>query len=194
MAHCYRETVGVNKDFSYSYYMGIDSGLNGGIVLMKSSTKEIIHKQVMPTLQDGTKNLIDVRELVKTVAKLYQAVPGFAQRCMIVIEKTHARPGLSTTGQFSLGRSLGHLEAVVAALEANVIWITPGKWMKHLNDFSTKKDPAERQFDCAKILWPMVDFKASPRCKKQHDGMIAAALIAYVGRKIVADSADRTKQ
>ena len=163
------------------YFCGIDSGLDGGIVVTNSN-RDILLKKVMPTLKNGKKRVIDFDTLFCILKNVHEKTKGHVN---FVIEKTHARPGKTNTSQFSLGRSLGQLEGVTRAFDAKVIWLTPGKWMKHLKDYSVLQDPTLRQFETARIVWPDVDLRASQRCIKPHSGIVAAALISIVGKKVL---------
>lgn len=141
-------------------YIGIDPGKNGGIAVLTPEIGGVIAE----AYKYSDDKLIDV---IKTHE-------GKARAC---IERASARPHQGVVSMFSFGQSYGTIKGILQALEVPYTTVTPQRWKKTLQ---VTKDKGT-SIDKAKELYPGVNLLASPRCRKDHDGMAEALLIATYG-------------
>lgn len=98
------------------------------------------------------------------------------------IEKAQAMPGQGVTSMFSYGQGFGEQLGVMAALRVPVQMVTPRKWQRVMipgsKPGSSKKDALTK----ARQLFPQETF-IPERCRKPHDGIVDAVLIAEYGRR-----------
>ena len=169
--------------------IGIDPGLSGGVcVISTDESRTSWHIQTcmpMPTTEwHGSKIvcLLDIDRMLFPDSKVF-------------IEQAWARPPVSkkkgdqniasvrssTTSMQNYGRILGLME--FQAYTHTVV--SPMAWMKRLglkseNDENGKRTKAAN-IAMAKSLFPDQSWLPTERCRKPHDGMVDAALIAYYG-------------
>ena len=146
-------------------YIGIDPGKNGGIAYIKGS--EIY---VKPYSND---NLMDVCEKM-TSYSVSQSEP-----CKCVLEKVNAMPGQGVVSMFNFGQNFGFIQGALTTRYIPFELVPPQKWKKEFSVTSDKNTSIE----VCKRLFPNVNLKATERCKKDHDGMAEALLIAEYGRR-----------
>ena len=172
------------------YYIGIDPGKNGALVLLDDN--KFIAWCVMPTTKD---NEIDAHQLGCWVKTWTQS----DYNC--VLEDVHSIFGMSAKSNFQFGRALGILEGVLASNDIKVTKITPKVWQKEIwgNTLPISTDTGKKlksglpqlKIDTkatsllvAKQLFPDVNLLATTRSKVPHDGLVDALLIAeYCRRK-----------
>lgn len=146
-------------------FIGIDPGKNGGIAYTDTLNN------VSGAEPYDNKALID----------LCSYASRHNQDVMCCLEKVGARPGQGVVSMFSFGQSVGYIKGVLEAFRIPYQEITPQKWKKEFGLNSEKAASAEV---CRK-LFPDVSLLATPRCKKPHDGMAEALLMAeYARRKL----------
>lgn len=143
-------------------YIGIDPGKNGGIAFISDSFDTPL---VYPFSEE-----VLIREL-KVNYRYYD------MRC--VLEKVNAMPGQGVVSMFNFGQNFGFIQGVLKAYEIPFELVPPQKWKKEFSVTSDKNTSIE----VAKRLFPDVNLKATNKCKKDHDGMAEALLIAEYGRR-----------
>lgn len=148
-------------------YIGIDPGKNGGYALTDGNT--IIN--VLPW---------DDHCFVNDMKFIYNAYETQSEvRCCV--EKVGAMPGQGVTSMFSFGKSAGFIEGVLAAYEIPYQLVPPQTWKKEFSLNSNKQTSIE----VCQRLFPDVNLMRTDRCKKPHDGMAEAVLMAeYARRKL----------
>lgn len=159
-------------------YIGIDPGKSGGIAY--------IDDRGAYTFPYSDEALIQIAEKARgrgailKVDDTRKTVELPTVRCCL--EKVGAFPGEGVVASFSFGKSAGFIEGVLQATGIPYQLITPQIWKR---EFSLlKKDKKESVKVCRK-LFPGVNLLATPRCKKEHDGMAEALLMAeYARRKL----------
>ena len=141
-------------------YIGIDPGKNGGIAIIDS---------------DG------VIAFPFSEERLLIELDGIAQEyeCICYLEHVHAMPKQGVSSTFNFGMNFGFIQGVLKAYEIPYELVTPQKWKKEFSCTSDKNTSIE----VCKRLFPNVNLKATDRCKKDHDGMAEALLIAEYGRR-----------
>ena len=141
-------------------YIGVDPGKNGGIAVIDS---------------DGAIAFPFSEE------RLLIELDGIAQEyeCICYLEHVHAMPKQGVSSTFNFGMNFGFIQGVLRAYEIPYELVTPQKWKKEFSCTSDKNTSIE----VCKRLFPGVNLKATDRCKKDHDGMAEALLIAEYGRR-----------
>ena len=80
---------------------------------------------------------------------------------------------------YPFGMNFGFIQGVLKAYGIPYELVTPQKWKKEFSCTSDKNTSIE----VCKRLFPDVNLKATDRCKKDHDGMAEALLLAEYGRR-----------
>ena len=146
-------------------YTGIDPGQKGGIGIIGTTAEAF----PMPdTEQDIIKRLENIRKN--------------APEMVVILEKAQAMPkqGIASTGKYMEG--YGFIKGALVAMKIPFHEIRPAVWKKEiLSGEADKKDKGTSIRVCERIF-PEVDL-ILPRCRKPHDGMAEALLIAEYGRR-----------
>lgn len=147
-------------------YIGIDPGKNGGIAVIQDTGygESYYHYYTYPYSDD---NLLYV---MKNFGDLNS-------KC--VLEKVNAMPGQGVVSMFNFGQNYGFIQGVLKAYNIPFELVPPQKWKKEFSVTSDKNTSIE----VAKRLFPQVNLKATERCRKDHDGLAEALLIAEYGRR-----------
>lgn len=147
-------------------FIGIDPGKSGGIAYID------MQDNVSVTIPYSDTALIDL---------CLVASNDWNREVVCCLEKVGARPGQGVVSMFSFGQSVGYIKGVLEAFRIPYQEIAPQKWKKEFGLNSEKAASAEV---CRK-LFPDISLLATPRCKKPHDGMAEALLMAeYARRKL----------
>lgn len=145
-----------------TFFIGIDPGKKGGIAYIDLSGNT------------ETEPYSDI-ELIK------MCMEARYHDCICCLEKVGAMPGQGVVSMFTFGQSVGYIKGVLEAFGIPYQEISPQKWKKEFGLTSDKVASAEV---CRK-LFPDIELLATPRCKKPHDGMAEALLMAeYARRKL----------
>lgn len=172
------------------YYIGIDPGKSGAIVILNNKNSEVI-KHVIPCI--GT--VIDIGAIDSILAELI-FLKG-KDSLHLVIEDVHALYGSSAGATFSFGYVCGVLEGIIHSLSIPHTKVQPKVWQKEMfqgipeirkpNTKDGKKGALETKqmaLLAAKRIFPDVDLRATTRSKNPHDGIVDALLMAeYCRRK-----------
>ena len=154
-------------------YIGIDPGKNGGIAVIGYDNK-----------QDKNKRKIDVYVyqddiLIKLVKDLAYFRNVLKEESICYLEQVHAMPKQGVSSTFNFGMNFGFIQGVLKAYGIPFELVPPQKWKKEFSVTSDKNTSIE----VCKRLFPGVNLKATDRCKKDHDGIAEALLIAEYGRR-----------
>lgn len=153
------------------FYIGVDPGLKGGIAILKS-TGEVIRCVPMPTVGNEI-------SLIRLQSELY-----FSSDNIAFVEHSQAISKAGAGTVFKFGMGFGAILGVLAARHQAYTLVKPRVWQKEMHAGSDPDlDPKDRSLIVAERLFPKQNFLASERCKKPHDGMIDAVLIAEYGRR-----------
>ena len=167
-----------------NYYMGVDCGLDGGIVVLRPDGS-MMHNVIMPTMKAGKGRLIDIGLLDQMFDQWKEAFPGL---CIGIEDPGKHAP--SAMGLWSMTRSFTVIETLAIVYGFRHDTINSRKWQKI---FWTKPKMAKGvKYDtkaaallAACKLWPDVDWTPTERSSKPHDGLIDAALIAEYMRRLL---------
>ena len=147
-------------------FIGIDPGKSGGIAVIEDR-----QARTMPYSDEELKKELDR-------VKLYDLSVADAVCCL---EKGGAMPGQGVTSMFNFGVSYGYIKGVLEAYRIPYQEIPPQRWKK---EFGLNSDKAASVEVCRR-LFPDVSLLATERCRKPHDGMAEALLLAeYARRKL----------
>ncbi len=147
-------------------YIGIDPGKNGGIAIMNDIKNSA---DVCPYSDDV---------LINNLEFVY-AQDDWRGNVICYLEHVHAMPKQGVSSTFNFGMNFGFIQGMLKAYGIPYELVTPQKWKKEFSCTSDKNTSIE----VCKRLFPSVNLKATDRCKKDHDGMAEALLIAEYGRR-----------
>ena len=140
-------------------YIGIDPGKNGGIAFI------------------GNKNDLSMPYSDDRLLHMCRTFKGLNVICYL--EHVHAMPKQGVSSTFNFGMNFGFIQGVLKAYGIPYELVTPQKWKKEFSCTSDKNTSIE----VCKRLFPGVNLRATDRCRKDHDGMAEALLIAEYGRR-----------
>lgn len=144
-------------------YLGIDPGKNGGIAYINH-----LNDVIVTPYSD-----IDLI----TLCKAMNSSPVVQYVCCL--EQVHAFPGQSAQSQFNFGESFGFIRGVLESFNIPYQQVSPMRWKKEFGLTSDK----QLSIDVCKRLFPSVSLRATERCKKDHDGMAEALLMAEYAKR-----------
>jgi len=171
--------------------IGIDPGKTGAIVAI-NTTLGTVEKHLIPLIG----NELDLASLKQILCK-YISAP-----VCVYIEDVHAIFGSAAGATFTFGFVCGAIQAAVACLGLPYTLVQPKAWQKELYQgipeirkqpikikkgkrtgkmIQGKMDTKAMSLLAAKRLFPKLDLRATERCKKPHDGIVDALLIATYG-------------
>ena len=151
-------------------YIGIDPGKNGGYAIL--NVEELARSSV-------TVRPMDEKSFVEDMHFISEAFSPSEIRCCL--EKVGAMPGQGVTSMFTFGTGYGFLQGVLTAFGIPYQLVPPQTWKKAFTLNSVKQTSIE----VCQRLFPDVSLYRTDRCKKPHDGMAEALLMAeYARRKL----------
>lgn len=102
-------------------------------------------------------------------------------RVVCCLEKVGAMPGQGVVSMFNFGRNFGFIQGLLQANKIPYQLVPPQTWKK---EFSLSSDK-QGSIDVCKRLFPDINLLATPRSRKENDGMAEALLMAeYARRKL----------
>lgn len=148
-------------------YIGIDPGETGGfaVIMVDGGQTDI----AVGAMEDGC--------FVRTMQAVAddKLMDKFA-----IVEQVNSRPKQGAPGMFKFAKNAGHIEGVLEALRIPYQLVVPRKWKA---EFGLNSDKA-KSCEVCKRLFPNVNLRRTERCKKDHDGMAEALLMAEYARRI----------
>lgn len=142
-------------------YIGIDPGKDGAMAIIKPEGNLLF-----PFNETAYKNALF------SIAHI-----GEESRCCL--ERVSSMPGQGVTSMFKFGENYGFIQGILTAYGVPYEVVTPQKWKK---EFQITGDKNSSIAVC-KRLFPDVNLKKTERCKKDHDGMAEALLMAEYARR-----------
>jgi hypothetical protein len=109
----------------------------------------------------------------------------------VYIEKAHPMSQQGVCSTFTYAHHCGEIMGILIANEIPHTLIPPQEWQKVMflgtkpNAGKAKRDPKARALEAANRVFAKKNsfWLRSPRCKKPHDGMVDAALLAEACRR-----------
>lgn len=141
-------------------YIGIDPGKDGALAVIFDGMDETM---VFPYGE---------REYINTL----QNLSGYNVKTCL--EHVTAMPKQGVTSMFSFGENFGYIRGMLEAYGIPYELVRPHKWKKEFG-ISDKNQSVE----VCKRLFPGVCLRRTERCKKDHDGMAEALLMAEYARR-----------
>jgi len=157
------------------YYIGIDNGVNGGIVILDKNQK-IISKHTMPVL-GKTKKEYDINS-IRYILERYNA-NSFA-----ILEKAQPQFRDGKKQAFKTGFGYGVMQSLLIALGIPHQIIAPKTWQKFVFEGLASDDTKTASIMFCKRKWPTEDWTPTERSQKCHDGMTDAGCMAYYGAQL----------
>tara|TARA_R100001509_G_scaffold157279_2_gene121254 strand:+ start:1195 stop:1671 length:477 start_codon:yes stop_codon:yes gene_type:complete len=150
--------------------VGIDNGLNGGLCAISKADGLVIDKMVMPTKVVLKKKEVDTLKIKEWILDLNTPFT-------IAIEEPlkHAK---SSQAVRSMALSFGKIVGMAEANRYDVQRVSVHKWQKRMLGFVPKGKSKEVALERAQQLAEDECWIKNKRCRKPHDGMIDAFLIA----------------
>lgn len=97
-----------------------------------------------------------------------------------IVEHVNAMPGQGVTSCFSFGQNFGFILGLLTAFRIPFELARPQRWKREFGCTSDKNT----SIAVAKRLFPDVDLRRTPQCKKPHDGVCEALLMAEYARRL----------
>jgi crossover junction endodeoxyribonuclease RuvC len=178
-------------------FIGIDPGKDGAMAILGPRSSDLA---VVPFDERAyADRLLAVAEQANPVAEqeLRAMMRIDAVDAFVVVEHVNAMPGQGVTSCFSFGQNFGFILGLLTAFRIPYELVRPQKWKKEFSCTSDKNTSIE----VARRLFPYADLRRTPQCRKPHDGICEALLMAeYARRQHVAreqrlrDAADLADQ
>jgi hypothetical protein len=157
-------------------YVGIDNGLNGGIVTLNDNC-EVVRTFVMPIIK-GDKTEFDVVEINRIIDTIIRDNKDMRDGIIIGLEKANVRPVQGIRAAFTTGFCLGMFEGMLTSRGLGYEIINPSVWMKKIFLGINSEDKKASVMYCQR-KWPETNWRATERSKVIHDGLTDACCIAY---------------
>lgn len=161
--------------------IGIDNGLDGGIVAVSTESGAVYIKEVMPTI--GTKGKGRRMYDLGTILKILTNTKLGKEKRHVFLERAQPMPGNGSLASFSMGYCFGLMQMACVALKIPYTIIGPREWQKEMFQGINKTDTKQASALIAGRLAPDEDWRASERCRRPHDGLTDAYCIAEFGRR-----------
>jgi len=162
------------KNKQIKYFIGIDNGINGGIVVL-DRRQSIIDKMVMPVLGKGKKEY-DIQLILSFLNKYINS--------FVILEKAQPQFRDGRKQAFKTGYGYGVMQGVLTALKIPFQIEAPKTWQQFVFKGLNSDDTKIASILFCKRKWPREDWTSTQRSKKAHDGMTDAACMAYYGVNI----------
>lgn len=157
--------------------LGIDPGMDGGLVLLERGIERVA---VMPTIgARGAKRDMDASAVMRIFSEW---APDH-----IAIELPLAMPGQSPAVTLKRGEGFGLLRGIAVGMCRAHTAVHPKTWQKAVLVGVPAGESKARAYAMCQRLWPRSDWRASERCKRPHDGLCDAALIAEWCRRVLRE-------
>jgi hypothetical protein len=165
-------------------YVGIDPGKDGAIALL-AEDGSLLKSWVTPTISGGSKagkvgrreyNLAAMRDVLQELAP---------QNPVVTLERSQALPSSmgGSSANFGRGLSFGLWQGLLTGLLMRYEVVSPQRWQKEMFAGMARQNTKQAALIVAGRLWPKERWLATPRCKKAHDGIVDAVLLAEWGRR-----------
>lgn len=140
-------------------FCGIDPGRGGAIAVIR---------------EDGS-----VETSVFDEAEYRSVLQALNGSSLVIVEDVHAMPKQGVTSMFNFGFNKGWIVGLLYAYGIPTQLVSPQKWKRA---FGLDNDK-QKSIECAMRLYPNANLYATPRCKKMHDGIAEALLMAEYAKR-----------
>lgn len=142
-------------------YIGIDPGKEGALAMLTEDSASV--------------NVFDI----PTYKSILKNIKNMSMRCVCFLENVHSMPKQGVQSSFNFGENFGLIQGLLIACDIPYELVTPQKWKKEFQVTSDKNT----SISVCKRLFPDVCLRKSERCRKDHDGMAEALLLAEYARR-----------
>lgn len=174
--------------------VGIDPGGDGAIAILSScyefignSRGEIVRNND-GVIEDRSKVIVHPYDPEWYDSWLYhlhnlpEQYPDHVTKVVCVLEHVGAMPGQGVSSTFKFGENFGFIKGLLYSNGVSYELVRPQKWKKEFSCTSDKNTSIE----VAKRLFPGLDLRRTDKCKKPHDGICEALLMAEYARRHLA--------
>lgn len=163
---------------SYQYFLGIDPGKEGAMVLLSAEGKVLGHRKLDTTKEENERKQYNLARLISVFQSIRVQYPNL----LVCLEHLHAIPGLGALAGFMRGYSMGIIEMAVTYATIPCTKVTPSVWKKVMVGVpGGGKDPS---ILAAAKLFPDDIWRFEKKRKGYDDNIAEAMLLAeYCRRK-----------
>ena len=148
-------------------FCGIDPGKDGALAILSYRETPII----VPFSETEYANQLRRLSLVTR--------NGIDGSVFCIVEHVGAMPGQGVTSCFSFGQNFGFILGLLTAYCIPYELVRPQRWKKEFGCTSDKNTSIE----VAQRMFPGVDLRRTEKCKKPHDGIAEALLMASYAKR-----------
>lgn len=156
-------------------YIGIDPGSKGFITVHSEDGYKFV------SIEENTP-----LELGRELAQIRDRYPD----ALAVMEEVHAIYGSSAKGTFSFGEIFGLLQGLLIATRIPYHLVQPKEWQKEIwvnadkvYKSGAKVDTKATSLNAAQRLFPDIDLRRTPACRKVDDNKVDSLLLAEFARR-----------
>ena len=163
------------------FYVGVDLGFDGGIVVLDENAR-IMHKQIMPTMSCGNVRSYDIKYIAQTFVDLKHESKKVKALLYVTVEEIGVMPINGKRAHYLNGFGMGMMGAILTTLKIPHQFVKPQIWMKHIFE-GMPKEKHKMSVRFCEQRYPEEDWTKSDRASKVHDGMTDATCIALYGQR-----------
>lgn len=156
-------------------YIGIDPGSKGYITLSTDDGYEYI------SIADNS-----FREIGKKLKDMFKRYPD----AFAAMESVHAIANSSAKGTFSFGEVFGLLQGLLIATGIPYHLVPPKEWQREIwisedkvYKEGSRVDTKATSLNAAERLFPNIDLKRTPACRKPDDNKVDSLLICEFAKR-----------
>jgi hypothetical protein len=143
------------------------------------------HLVPMPISHYGKRPEYDLYEIERCLRNLV----GLGLQTLYVERPQPLPPAMGgSLANFHRGASLKLWEVLCHCLRIPVEFVPPQTWQREMLAGCSGSDSKARALQAAQRLFPGLDLRRTPKCKKADEGFVDALLIAEFGRRKMAKS------
>ena len=168
----------------YDYFIGIDPGMDGAIVVLKANGDFAEYCKMPVLVYEASKRKIHIYALFLHLKELTKT---YGTKGMVCIEKINGSPGQGATAIFAMGHGCGVVETCVCLADLSYEFVGPQKWKNRFLAGSKKEKDAS--VTKALELFPKArEWCIGPRGGRDHN-IADAMFIAEYSRNFFTRSA-----
>ena len=150
--------------------VGVDNGLDGGLCAISDFDGGVIDKIPMPTMQRSKKREVDARKINEWLISLHTPFTLAVEEPL-----AHAK---SSQAVRSMALSFGKIVGMAEVKGYDLVRVSVHKWQKEILGNIPKGMSKKFAMKIAESMAPEENWLKNKRCRKPHDGMVDAYLIA----------------
>jgi hypothetical protein len=159
-----------------SIVCGVDPGLSGAICVLTDDPPRFVS---MPVTEEKRPDY-NLFSLYKLLLEFQHA--GLSR---LFVERPQPLPPKmgGSLANFHRGYSLGMWASLCYALSVPVEFVPPQRWQKAMLEGCSGDTTKARALQAASRLFPGLDMRRTPKCRKPDGGYVDSLLIAEYGRR-----------